>query len=114
MAEMSDIFTKTSRVLRDNVVTELQKSNDFLRNYIIQHGTVQAVSPLYRTKVIICQHPIPFENDTLFPRTEGVLIQLKDIKASVLYKDENNDIKLVTTSIKNLIFVDEKINNFFE
>ena len=111
MAEMSDIFTKTSRVLRDNVVTELQKSNDFLRNYIVQNG---GGSPLYKTKVVICQHPIPFENGTLFPRTEGVLIQLKDIKASVLYKNENNEIKLIITHVKNIVFIDEKINNFFE
>ena len=39
MSEIAELFTRTSNTLRDNVVTELKKSNDFLRNQLSKQNS---------------------------------------------------------------------------
>ena len=54
MSDTSPLFTKTSNVLRDITIVELQKNNDFLRNYIANKGDSPPVSYTHLTLPTIC------------------------------------------------------------
>lgn len=103
MSELSQLFTRTSRVLRDNVVTELQKSNDFLRHYCLENN----FCPLYRYKVKIKSHMWSMGAEQ-FQEANGVILSMEEYKSTILYKDHNNEIKVGTFNNRLLIITDER------
>ena len=102
---MSDLFMSASQTLRDNLVTELQISNNFLRNKI---GNLNK-HPFYGYKIIIKQHMI---DGNIFHETKGIFIENKEHKAFVLYKNRNNQYQMNNIFLKNIIISDDRIKQF--
>ena len=100
---MSDLFTQVSNVLRDNLIVELKKSNDFLRNHLSSGNGI-----LHKYKVIIERHVNGMTGD-VFPETNGILLFFENHGAVVLYKDENNKNKMKKFYLNNITIVDERI-----
>lgn len=105
----ANLFTKTSRVLRDTVILELQKSNDFLRRQLAQN----TANPFFKYKVIVKQHRVPMQQGNIFPETEGVFISMKDYNVNVLLKNENNENVIKIFHLNNIKIVDDRIERFF-
>ena len=106
MSELSQLFTRTSRVLRDNVITELQKSNDFLRHYCLENN----FCPLYRYKVKIKAHTWSMGAEQ-FQEANGVILSMQEFKSTVLYKDQRGSIDQIRVGTFNnrlLIITDER------
>ena len=108
MSEIAELFTRTSNTLRDNVVTELKKSNDFLRNQLSK----QKSNPLFGYKVTIEEHTINMASD-IFPETRGILLDIKGSSATILYKNENNQNKVKLFHLNNITIDDERIENYY-
>jgi hypothetical protein len=108
MSEIAELFTRTSNTLRDNVVIELKKSNDFLRNQLSKQNS----NPLFGYKVIIESHPINMASD-MFHETRGILLDIKGSSATILYKNENNQNKVKLFHLNNVTIDDERIENYY-
>ena len=108
MSEIAELFTRTSNTLRDNVVTELKKSNDFLRNQLSKQNS----NPLFGYKVTIEEHAINMASD-MFHETSGILLDIKGSGATILYKNENNKNKIKVFHISNITIDDERIENYY-
>ena len=78
MSDTSPLFTKTSNVLRDITIVELQKNNDLLRNYIANKGD----SPLYKYKVTIEAHHREMGSEW-FPESEGIILSMEGVFATI-------------------------------
>ena len=99
----SALFTQVSNVLRDNLIVELKKSNDFLRNHLSSGNGI-----LHKYKVIIERHVNGMTGE-VFSETNGVLLFFEDYGAVVLYKDENGKNKMKKFYLNNITIVDERI-----
>ena len=106
---MENLFTKTSKVLRDNWVIELQKTNDFIKNKLSNIN----VNPFFGFKVVIIEHARAMGSDFV-PRTEGILYNITKGSAWVLYKNEDNKKKLSCFYLNHLELVDPRFDKFFE
>jgi len=109
MEGAADLFTRTSRTLRDNVVVELQKSNNFLRNQLAQNTT----NPLFKYKVIIKQHALPMQQGVTFPETEGIIINIKDYNVTVIFKNSNNENKIKIFHLNHINIIDDRVEKYF-
>ena len=107
MSDTSPLFTKTSNVLKDITIVELQKNNDFLRNYIANKGDC----PLYKYKVTIEGHQ--HGGIEWFPESKGIILSMEGVRATVLYKDENGRNKIINTLFKNIIITDDRVEKMF-
>ena len=105
---MSELLTQVSRVLKDNLITELKTNNDFYRNYLSKNTK----SPLQGYKVIIKQHG--YMNCEIFPETPGVIILLKKHSAVVAYKNPEQQILIKSLHINNLIITDPRAESLFQ
>lgn len=108
MGEATQLFTRTSRILRDTTVIELQKSNDFLRNRL----SLINKNPFFGYKVKIKQH-VNGMTQTVFPETNGKIYSLNKCDAWIMYKDENNNKKMKWIHIDNIEFIDSKFDSYF-
>ena len=108
MSDTSPLFTKTTNVLRDITIIELQKNNDFLRKYIADKGD----SPLYKYKVTIEAHRREMGSEW-FPESEGIILSMEGVRATVLYKDENGRNKIMNTLLKHIIITDDRVEKMF-
>tara|TARA_B100001758_G_C18280446_1_gene541369 strand:+ start:112 stop:438 length:327 start_codon:yes stop_codon:yes gene_type:complete len=108
MSDTSPLFTKTSNVLKDITIVELQKNNDFLRNYIANKGD----SPLYKYKVTIEAHRREMGSEW-FPESEGIILSIENVRATVLYKDEHGRNKIINTLLKHIIITDDRVEKMF-
>ena len=108
MSDTSPLFTKTSNVLRDITIVELQKNNDLLRNYIANKGDC----PLYKYKVTIEAHPREMGTE-VFPETKGVILSMKDFRATILYKDGNGKNKINQFSMCHITITDDRVEKMF-
>mgnify|MGYP001492662113 CR=1 FL=1 len=108
MSDTSPLFTKTSNVLKDITIVELQKNIDFLRNYIANKGDC----PLYKYKVTIEAHHREMGSEW-FPESEGIILSMEGVRATVLYKDENGRNKIINTLFKNIIITDDRVEKMF-
>lgn len=108
MSDTSTLFTKTSNVLRDVTIIELQKNNDFLLNYIADKDC----SPLYKYKVTIETHYREMGTE-LFPESKGIILSIGGVKATVLYKDENGKNKISQFTLKNITITDDRVEKLF-
>ncbi len=107
MSDTASLFTKTSNVLRDITIVELQKNNDFLRKYIANKGDC----PLYKYKVTVEAHQ--HGGIEWFPESEGIILSIENVKATVLYKDEHGRNKIINTLLKNIIITDDRVEKMF-
>lgn len=108
MSDTSPLFTKTSNVLRDITIIELQKNNDLLRNYIANKGDC----PLYKYKVTIEAHRTGMGSEW-FPESKGIILSMEGVRATVLYKDENGQNKLIHTLLKHINITDDRLEKMF-
>ena len=108
MSDTSPLFTKTSNVLKDITIVELQKNNDFLRNYIANKGDC----PLYKYKVTIEAHH-RVTGSEWFPESKGIILSMEGVKATVLYKDEHGRNRIIHTLLKNIIVTDDRVEKMF-
>ena len=108
MSDTSPLFTKTSNVLKDITIVELQKNNDFLRNYIADKGDC----PLYKYKVTIEAHRREMGSEW-FPESEGIILSIENVRATVLYKDEHGRNKIINTLLKHIIITDDRVEKMF-
>tara|TARA_B110000967_G_C18849751_1_gene543974 strand:- start:649 stop:948 length:300 start_codon:yes stop_codon:yes gene_type:complete len=99
---MENLFTKTSTVLRDNWIIELQKENVLLKS----RQNIN-LNPFFGYKIKIDQ-PADFVQGT-----EGVIYDIKQTTCYVLYK-HNNKKKLSAININNIEFVDKRFDSFFK
>ena len=106
---MNKLFTKTSKVLRDNWVIELQKDNDFLRNKLSNIN----VNPFFGYKVNIKEHAFGMGTNFI-SETQGIIYNIDKSNVWVMYKTEENEKKITYFHINNIDFVDERFNKFFE
>ena len=106
---MEHLFTKTSKILRDNWIIELQNTNDFLKNKLSNIN----LNPFFGFKVIINEHARAMGSEYI-PRTEGILYNITKGTAWVLYKNENNKKKISCFYLNNLELVDPRFDKFFE
>ena len=109
MSYTSPLFTKTSNVLRDITIVELQKNNDFLRKYI---ADASRHNPLYKYKITIEAHDREMGTE-LFPETKGVILSMKDFRATILYKDENGKTKINQFSMCHITITDDRVEKMF-
>jgi hypothetical protein len=108
MSDTSPLFTKTSNVLKDITILELQKNNDFMRNYIANKGDC----PLYKYKVTIEAHRREMGSEW-FPESEGIILSIENVRATVLYKDEHGRNKIINTLLKHIIITDDRVEKMF-
>ena len=79
---MDNLFTKTSKVLRDNWIVELQKSNDFLRNKVANLN----INPFFGYKVKINDHIFGMSQEHI-PETIGVIYKIDKSNVWIFYRD---------------------------
>tara|TARA_Y100000816_G_C26020474_1_gene533854 strand:- start:283 stop:603 length:321 start_codon:yes stop_codon:yes gene_type:complete len=106
---MEHLFTKTSKVLRDNWVLELQKSNDFLRNKLSNIN----YNPFFGYKIRVRQH-FNGMTQTHVPETYGVIYTLTKGTIWFLAKNDNDEKIMKRAYINNVDFIDERFDSFFE
>ena len=103
---MSELFMSASKILRDNLVTELQTEVNFLRNYIVKKQD-ETGDKLYGRKVKITEHnadmttQIIYDGDAIFlgiHKTHGY--------GKVLRINDGNKGKLCLIRLENIEFVD--------
>tara|TARA_B100000900_G_scaffold77792_2_gene62320 strand:- start:7 stop:342 length:336 start_codon:yes stop_codon:yes gene_type:complete len=109
MAELSNLFTKTSNILRDVAILELKKNNDFLRNTYTNDDSI-----LCKCEVTIESHTIPMSGGLIFPETKGVIIKTNDSMFTILYKDENEKYKVKCFPFNLITITDKKIDKLFD
>tara|TARA_B100001287_G_C22622112_1_gene500627 strand:- start:107 stop:436 length:330 start_codon:yes stop_codon:yes gene_type:complete len=109
MAELSQLFTRTSNVLRDVAILELKKNNDFLRNNYNNGDSL-----LCKYKVTIESHTIPMSGGLIFPETKGIIIKTNDKIFTILYKDENQKYKVKCFPFNVITITDKKIDKLFD
>jgi len=105
---MSELFIKTSKVLRDNLVTELQTDVNFLRNHIISKK-----DKLYGKKVKILEHEEGMEN-RIIPSGNGIFLGIYKTHnyCKVLRINEDDDSgKICLFRLENIVF--ENISQIF-
>jgi hypothetical protein len=105
---MNHLFTKTSQVLRDNWISELQNSNDFLKNKLSNIN----VNPFFGYKVKIKEHYINVGTNFI-NETEGVIYNIGKGIAWVLYKNKENEKKINSFHLKHIEFIDPKFDKYF-
>ena len=107
---MNHLFTKTSNVLRDNLIVELQKNNDFLRNKLSNINN----NPFFGYKVVIKEHNygmggvlnfVPRANATIYSIIKGI--------AWVLYTNLEGENVMQSFHIKYIEFTDPRFNKYF-
>lgn len=92
-----------SKVLRDVLVCELQKQNNFLRK---NHS-----NNTYGMKVRVIEH-VTDPSGNIQEETEGYLYNIESCRAYVFIK-KNDQVKIISCSLRKLIFLDEKVLNLF-
>lgn len=105
---MQNLFTKTSHVLRDNLIVELQKNNDYLRNKLSNIN----LNPFFGYKVKIYSHLLGLSQEQ-FPETIGTIYSLDKSNIWILYKDAQGNRKMNRFCINNIDFIDERFDKFF-
>lgn len=105
---MSDLFMKTSKVLRDNIVTDLQKENDFLKNTFHNFS-----NQIIGCKVKVLQFVID-PSGTIQPECIGKLLKIDNHRAVVVIKNIDNKIKIINCCFRNIEIIDEKIIKLFD
>jgi len=95
---MSNLFIDTCKVLRDNLVVELQKQNNFLRNNLNKD--------FIGSKVKILRHGIDHYGNVQ-EEAKGILVKLEGGRAYVMIKEENKT-KLVYISCTQIEFFEDK------
>ena len=91
MSDLSELFMSASRTLRDELVIELKKQNDFLRKQAA--SSIRNKDILMGAKVIV-EHP---DNASRFrPNTEGIIVSHQGINALVLMRDIKGDVRATT------------------
>ena len=98
-----------SRTLRDELVTELKKQNDFLRNHIADSTRNKDI--LVGAKVIV-EHAA---NTPLFqPNTEGILLSQHGASAVVLLRDSRGKARVTVVYFCHLRILDPRIEKLLE
>ena len=106
---MNNLFAKTSKVLRDCYIIELQKSNDFLRNKLSNIN----VNPFFGYKVNIKEHAYAMGTE-FFPKTPGIVYNINKSYCWVLYKNEDNEKTIRSFVITNIEFVDPRFDDLLK
>tara|TARA_B100001093_G_C26242923_1_gene765116 strand:- start:155 stop:487 length:333 start_codon:yes stop_codon:yes gene_type:complete len=106
---MDNLFTKTSKVLRDNWIVELQKSNDFLRNKVANIN----INPFFGYKVKINDHIFGMGQDHI-PETIGVIYKIDKSNIWVFYRDLEGKKRLRCFFTRNIEFIDPRFDHFLD
>ena len=106
---MDNLFTKTSKVLRDCWIIELQKSNIFLRKKLSNIN----VNPFFGYKVNIKEHAYAM-GTIFFPKTPGIIYNIDKSNCWVLYKNQDNEKTIKSFFLTNIEFVDPRFDNLLE
>ena len=100
---MSELFMSTSKVLRDILVCELQKQNNYLRRK-------DKFNRKYKVKVI--EHVIN-PSGAMQEETIGYVHHIESCRAYVLIKKDNN-VRMISCSLRYLIFLDKDLEDLFK
>ena len=106
---MNNLFTKTSKVLRDIWVIELQKINDFLKNKLSNIN----VNPFFGYKVNIKEHAFGMGTNFI-SKTPGIIYNIDKASAWIMYKNDENEKIITSFNIRNIEFVDKRFDKFFD
>jgi hypothetical protein len=106
---MSELFTTASKIYRDELVSELQMQNKFLRNQINLKSIKDKLSGV---RVRILSH---LRNSGQNTQAEciGKLINIEDYYAHVLIRLSANKIIPAKISLDYIIIEDDKIEDLF-
>lgn len=105
---MAELFTSTSKTLRDEVVSELRNQNNFLRNNFKGHP--ESFLSGCRVKVK------PYQDLGRFiieQECEGIYIKFLDYNALILLKYEEHVI-LRSVPLNYIVFIDETVSQLFD
>ena len=106
---MSDLFTSTSKVLRDEVVSELKNQNNFLRcNF--QGGNKDSFLTGCRVKVLPYQD---LGRVILEEECEGIWVRFIKYTPLILLK-KGDQIIARMVPLNKIVFIDDKITKLFE
>ena len=103
---MSELFMSVSKVLRDNLVSELQKDVNFLRNYIVTNQD-NSNDKLYGKKVKIIGHNADMTTQTIYDGN-GIFLGIHKTHGygKVLRINDGNKGKLCLIRLEHIEFVD--------
>jgi len=86
--DISDLFIRTTKVLRDNLITELKNQNTFLKKMILKQ---QKKNPLKGKKVRILEHAT-FNGNV--EESEGIFLEITSFSSSLILIKKNNKRKI--------------------
>ena len=81
---MDNLFIKTSKILRDNWIVELQKDNDFLKNKLSNIN----LNPFFGHKVNIKEHAFGMGTNFI-SKTPGIIYNIDKVLFSEIYHFTN-------------------------
>jgi len=108
---MTELFQATSRVLRDELVSELKSQNIFLRNQIHMQSIPKNI--IQGAKVRIAHPPHNFAIN-ITHNTRGIIIDYIDSMALVLFRDNNGNARTYRFYMSNLFIEDPYIDKLLD
>ena len=103
---MSELFMSASRVLRDDLVCQLQKENNFLKELLVNKKNGESI--FYGKTVTIKSYRDIAAN--VIPSKKGIFLDILlkyPSQCHILYKKENNKQEILTENLRNVEFDDE-------
>ena len=106
---MSELFMNVSRTLRDELVTELKKQNDFLRKHAADFTSGKDV--LAGAKVTVEE---PTNAHLFLPNTQGILLSQHGASAVVLLRDSSGRARVTVVYFCHLRIEDPRIEKMLD
>jgi hypothetical protein len=103
---MSELFMSASRVLRDDLVCQLEKENNFLKELLVNKKNGESI--FYGKAVTIKSYRDI--SDNVIPSKKGFFLDILlkyPSQCHILYKKENNKQEILTENLRNVEFDDE-------
>lgn len=103
---MSEIFMSASRVLRDELVCQLQKENNFLKELLKKKQNTENI--FFGKHVSVSAYHDMVGN--LIPSKKGFFLDIllkNPSQCHILYKKENNKQEILTVNLRNVEFDQE-------
>lgn len=105
MSDIASLFTKVSKVLRDETINEILNDNSKLKN---------SIEPIFGTNITIKPHISSDYNDLIFlKKTPGIIIKLFEFRAIVIFIYCGKTL-IKSILLKNIIINDQKINDMLK
>ena len=103
---MSELFMSASRVLRDDLVSQLQKENSFLKELFKKKQNTENI--FFGKSVTISSYHDMAGN--VIPAKKGIFLDILikyPSQCHILYKKKNNKQEILTVNLRNVEFDEE-------